>query len=195
MADDLAAHEADDRLSRIFAAKNHRDEQYLIAALLDPDHRAMAAKFLGELGAVEATEPLLRLLDAADPHARSSAAIALGRLGAAEALPRLHEIALRDEEAFVRSWAISALGEIGDPDGVDLLLPLLSDPSWRVRGATARVLGRLGDPRALEPLRSARRKLRRSPLEWYVYRRVYNQAITLCARTSGGINKFGPDRT
>jgi HEAT repeat protein len=90
---------------------------------------------------------------------------------------RLREIALHDEEPFVRSWAIGALGEIGDPEGVDLLVPLLRDSSWRVRGGAAIALGRLSDARALRPLREARRRLRRSPLEWWIYRRGYNEAI------------------
>jgi hypothetical protein len=43
-------------------------------------------------------------------------------------------------------------------------------------------LGELGDPRALEPLRRARRRLRRSPREWYWHRKVYNGAIANLTR-------------
>jgi HEAT repeat protein len=174
-----------ERAGRIRAAKERGDVPYLTEALRDPDHRWLAAKYLGDLGAVQAAEQLIRLLDAADPQVRIAAAQTLGRIRAPAARPRLQEVAFDDEEPGVRSWAIGALGEIGDRDDVDLLLPLLDDPSLRVRGATALALGRIGDPKALVPLRSARSKLRRSPLEWYWHRRLYNQAIKLLASSSG----------
>jgi HEAT repeat protein len=174
--------DADERLLRIWAAKRNGDAQYLIGALRDPDYRATAAKFVGELEVVEAIDPLFPLLEAADPHARAAAATALAQLGARQALPRLREMAAHDEESFVRSWVVAALGEIGDPSDVDLILPFLSDPSARVRGAAALALGQLGDVRALEPLWAARKKLRRSPVEWHMHRRVYKQSLDALER-------------
>jgi HEAT repeat protein len=171
-----------ERANSIRAAKERGDVPYLTAALLDPDHRWLAAKYLGDLNAVEATGQLIRLLDAADPHARIAGAQALGRLQALAARARLQEVALDDEEPGVRSWAVGALGQIGDREDVDLILALLDDPSLRVRGAAALALGRIGDRRALEPLRAARWKLRTRPVEWYRHRRVYNQAIKSLAR-------------
>jgi HEAT repeat protein len=165
--------DADERLLRIWAAKRNGDAQYLIGALRDPDYRATAAKFV---------DPLFPLLEAADPHARAAAATALAQLGARQALPRLREMAAHDEESFVRSWVVAALGEIGDPSDVDLILPFVSDPSARVRGAAALALGQLGDVRALEPLWAARKKLRRSPVEWHMHRRVYKQALDALER-------------
>jgi HEAT repeat protein len=166
-----------ERRRLIVAAKDRGDGRYLTEALLDPDHRALAAKYVGELGVAEAANSLLRLLVANDPQVRAAAATALGQLGSEDALPRLREVALHDEEAFVRSWAIGALGKIGDPEDVALLVPLLEDSSWRVRAGTVLALGCLGDARSLQPLRTARRRLRRSPLEWRIYRRMYNDAI------------------
>ena len=174
--------DADERLRQIWAAKRNGDAEYLIGALRDPDYRSTAAKFVGELGAVEAIDPLLPLLEAPDPHARAAAATALGDLGARQALRRLREMAAHDEESFVRSWAIPALGVIGDPSDVDLILPFLGDPSARVRGAAALALGQLGDVRALEPLRAARKELRRSPMEWHLHRRVYKRSINALER-------------
>ena len=149
----------EERRRRLVAARERADSQFLIASLLDPDNRALAARYLGELRAVSATIPLLRLLDAADPHIRAAAATSLGEIGSDEALPRLREIALNDPESFVRSWAIVAVGKAGSGTDVDTLLPLLSDHSIRVRGATALALADLGDPRAIEPLERARRRL------------------------------------
>ncbi len=173
-------------------AKRRGDVDFLIAALRDPEHRTGVAESLADMGAVAAIPPLIRLLDAADPHVRSTAARALGRLGASEALIRLREIALEDEEAFVRAWAIDALGHLGDARAVDFLLPLLRDDSARVRGATALALGQLGDLRALEPLQVARRHLRRSPWEWYAHGRVYRQAVESLRRAASA-REDGPD--
>jgi HEAT repeat protein len=130
-----------ERFFRVREAKARADTRYLIDALHDPDYPSTAAGYLADLGAHEAIPPLLRLLDAADPHVRAAAAEALGRLGGSEALPRLREIA-DDDEDFVRCWAIGAIGRIGDPKDVDLLIPLLADPSMRVSAATALALGR-----------------------------------------------------
>jgi HEAT repeat protein len=60
---------------------------------------------------------------------------------------------------------------------VDFIVPLLNVDSVRVRGAAALALRVLGDPRAVEPLKAARKRLRRSPFEWYLHHRVYNEAI------------------
>jgi HEAT repeat protein len=132
---------------------------------------------LGELRATEASEPLLRLLGAADPDVRIHAAAALGRIGAEEALPDLRQLVLHDNDDNLRTAAIYALGDIGDPEGVDLLLPFLRDSSFRVRIAAAYTLGRLGDSRSIPALRAARPRLLRSPLDWYLSRRVYDGAI------------------
>jgi HEAT repeat protein len=164
-----------ERFLRVREAKAQADTKYLVEALRDPDNRSAAAEYLADLGAIEAIPPLMRLLDVADPYVRAAAAQALGRLGAWEALPRLREIAADDQD-FVRSWAIGAIGDIGDPEDVDLLISLLADPSMRVRAAAALALGLFRDPKAAEPLRAARARLRRSPLEWCLYRRLYKRA-------------------
>ena len=172
-----------ERRNRVLDARNRGDESYLIAALVDPDHRGLAADGLGEVGSEAAVEPLLRLLAASDPHVRVSACRALGKVGSEEALPRLRDLALEDEDPMARMWAIGALADIGDPKGVELILPMLLDPSWRVRYTAAMALGELGDPRAAEPLRSARKRLRRNPWEWYLSRKIYDDAIEAVSGT------------
>jgi hypothetical protein len=123
---------------------------------------------------------------------RLTTARSLGWIGAEEARPRLRELALEDDDAGVRSWAVSALGDIGSSGDLGFLLPLLKDPSLRVRGSAALALGDLGDPQALGPLRRARRRLRRSPLEWYWHRGAYNKAIATLRH--GSIDEDRRDR-
>jgi len=84
---------------------------------------------------------------------------------------------MHDQEDGVRSWAVGALGHIGDPEDFDLIVSLLGDDSMRVRGAAALALGDMADSRGIEPLCAARRRLRRSPLEWYLHHKAYNKAI------------------
>jgi HEAT repeat protein len=45
-----------------------------------------------------------------------------------------------------------ALGQLGDVQAVDFLLPMLADAHWEVRAAAMQSLGQLGDRRALDPI-------------------------------------------
>ena len=101
----MAADDEIERLQAIRQAKAGRDIEYLIRALVDPDHRAQAATFLGQPQATEATPALLRLLGANDPHVRVSAVSpSVGLALRKQALVR--DIALHDSEAIVRAWAV-----------------------------------------------------------------------------------------
>lgn len=53
---------------------------------------------------------------------------------------------------FVRRYAASALGTLGDVRAVEPLLQTLADPSDAVRMGAATALGKIGDARAVEPL-------------------------------------------
>jgi cyclophilin family peptidyl-prolyl cis-trans isomerase/HEAT repeat protein len=80
----------------------------------------------------------------------------LARLLAASDARVFDAAALRDGVAAanfdVRRQAALAVGRIGDPQGVDLLVPLLTDTAESVRAAAAFALGLLKDPRGIEPL-------------------------------------------
>ena len=64
--------------------------------------------------------------------------------------------ALADGDQPTQLWAIRGLGQLRDRDSVDPLIAALEDPSHRVRRAAAGALAKLGDRRALQPLRQAR---------------------------------------
>ncbi len=63
---------------------------------------------------------------------------------------RLNTAVPRLREAVVTALAISS-----SPDAFNDLLPLLKDPSAKIRALAAWGVGRIGDPRGVEPLRSA----------------------------------------
>src|SRR5206468_10677954 len=80
----------------------------------------------------------------------------LARLLAASDARVFDAAALRDGVASpnrdVRRQAALAVGRIGDPQGVDLLVPLLTDTVDAVQAAAAFALGILKDPRGVDPL-------------------------------------------
>jgi HEAT repeat protein len=166
------------RLGRIIAARKARDTATLIASLVDPDNRSIAAMYLGELGVTDAAPEIARLLEANDPLARSRAARALGLLNASAALPRLKELAADDSVPYVRGNAVTAVGQLGGVAAVPLLIDFLSDREWRVRVGAAFALGQIGDPRGREPIRQARR---REGVLHLARRRAYSDALRAIA--------------
>ena len=168
---------ADSRL-RLFQAKEDGDVAYLLDALREPAYRFMAAKFLGELKAHEAVRPLIQLLRASDRSTRSSAAAALAEIGAVEAVPELIERVSVEDDVVPRTWAITALGDLGDERAVKPLCVLLTDEQILVRQSAAKALGALGHPDALPALQVAAAKER-----WY-NRRRHKQAIRKLRRFS-----------
>jgi flavin-dependent dehydrogenase len=143
----------------------------------DPSRRTEAALVLGMLGRREAAEVLLERLQARDrrtfaftlPNASNipsvpvycSAVILLGRLRVQEAAEPIRKL-LEDRKSCppqVASFAIVALGRLGDVAAVDVIRPWLNatrptdvreentqfEAHWGVRTNAARTLARLGD--------------------------------------------------
>lgn len=138
-----------------------------------------AAQALGELGDTRAVNPLSTMLRDADASQRITAVAALAKLSGFTASPELLAT-LHDPDPTVRLWgtealarshdpkaihgliaamssepqAITALGESKSPEVVTALIAFLGNPANRTadRAAAAASLGKLGDPRAVEPL-------------------------------------------
>mgnify|MGYP000207692056 CR=1 FL=1 len=148
----------------------------LIGCLADDDHRVVsrAAEALGKLGDPRAIEPLIAHLRDGDALVRSKIVEALGWIGVgsqATVTPDSTSViepllqALQDEDAGVRSRAAAALGLIvGRDEGttresapppavIEALIAALEDPAPEVRERAVETLGRLGDERAIFPLR------------------------------------------
>jgi HEAT repeat protein len=164
-----------ERFKRVWDARRSGDLVTLRFALVDPDHRGLAARYLGELGDAESIPAIRRLLDAADEDVRIDAARSLGLLKSAADVPRLFELARHDPSPLVRDWAVGAIGRIGQRETVEPLIELLSDELWRVRAGAA--LARIGDQRALEPVREAARRE-----EKWRYRYLYRKPMKALER-------------
>lgn len=121
----------------------------------NPSARRNAARTLGELGDMRATQPLLELVAdrSQEPSARTSAAHSLGRLRANDAVDHLIGI-LSDhtEKGEMRSAAVQALGELGDKRAVEPLIVALDSPERASTAEAAEALAAIGDPRAVAPL-------------------------------------------
>jgi HEAT repeat protein len=122
----------------------------LLKALKFPTHRRAAADLLVELGEVS-TDRMLAALPSATPEMRR----AIGEiLVASDSTARLiSDMAHRSPQKRLR--AVEGAGAMGAIEAVDALITRLDDPDAEVRQMTARVLGELGDPRAIEPLKRA----------------------------------------
>lgn len=146
--------------------------------------RAEAGEFLGQSGSPEAVRDLLELLQDPDAKVRWAAARGLGRLGHASAVPALlasiegartipidvvagavFDIrdcppallrqGLASPSAPARALHVELLGRFQVLAAADDVVGLLHrDPSVEVRARAARSLGRMGSPRAVEPLLS-----------------------------------------
>jgi HEAT repeat protein len=162
--------------------KAKRNIKGLIKALgyqEDTTVRSAAAEALGQIGDVEAAEPLIAALKDIDKLVRLRAAQALGRIGNERAVKPLIA-ALRDDDRLMREAAAEALehldwqpdkseagadywivkrqwakcAKIGAP-AVEPLIAVLKDGDDNVRRGVAKALGKTGDPRAVEPLIAA----------------------------------------
>jgi HEAT repeat protein len=111
--------------------------------------RWKAAEALSKLGS-PAVPVLIGALRHDDDDVRWKAAIALGEIGDPQAIGPLI-ILLCDEDRFVKSHAALALGAIGEP-AVDPLLTALREGDGNLRWGAAIALGKIRDPRAIEPL-------------------------------------------
>jgi HEAT repeat protein len=163
----------------VYQAWRSRDVGALITALTDPENRAWAARYLGKLGDSAAVPPLIRLLSANDFHTRAAAARALGQLEATEAVPALLDSVDRGPEDVMRSWAIDALGKIGNHKAVPKLVEVLGGPHEGLRRTAAAALGAIGDDWAIPALEEA------APKESFFTRRLFRRAIRQIRAAAG----------
>lgn len=121
-----------------------------------PSDRAAAALALGLANSQSAIEPLRAIFaETANLEVRGYAAIALGMLGDANSKDRLLAVARSaDEAASLRSQAVEGLAYHGDSSIIEPLVAALGvTKSDSVRSEMTRVIGELGDRRAVEGLR------------------------------------------
>lgn len=129
-----------------FARKDAKHAKVLIPLLkdADPEIRAQAAKWLGDVRYKEAGEHLLPLLKDENSRARFFAAEALGRISYEPAIQPIIDmlIANNDEDVYLRHAGSLALARIGKADPI---VALASHQSKPVRTAAVVALRRMQD--------------------------------------------------
>ncbi len=114
--------------------------------------RQEAGRILGKLADVNATEALLEALGSEDARVAAEAAIALGRMFDERAKAKLRDV-VHTEDVDLRVRAAVSLGRLRDTEAVPALIDASRVATDRYeREESVRWLGRLQDPRALEPL-------------------------------------------
>lgn len=117
------------------------------------NEKLMATIALGQTRSPGAVRPLLTALDHYHPRVKANATRALGQLADRRAtLPIATLLADPVHVTPVRLAACEALGALGDPDGVPMLLQILGDPEVSVRRQALVALGRIGDARPVPAL-------------------------------------------
>lgn len=154
----LASESYGDRLTGLnqLRALDPKQALALIQPVLSDENvrvRYAAVSQLATLGAQnprETAAALLKLLEEdKELDIKAAAADALGALHYAEAYPQL-EAAYRNSGDWVLQLSIiAALGELGNPAGVELLETALGSETELVRIAAVTALGELGDERAI----------------------------------------------
>ena len=135
--------------------REERDVEGLIEALGHPDKatRIAAAEALGDIKDPDAVAPLIEALKDELFWVRRTAVEALGEIGDSRAVEPLLNLSFKDENWHVRCAGVIALEDIGEP-AVDTLISTLQNEDPMMRLGSARVLGEIGDPRAVGPLKS-----------------------------------------
>ncbi len=110
--------------------------------------RMYAVSALGDIGDARATEHLIRALgEEGDVQARAKEALIKIGEPAVEPLVR----ALGDKDEVVRIAVAEILIKVGKP-AVEPLFPMLNHKTWYLQDRAARVLGEIGDERAVSHL-------------------------------------------
>jgi ParB family chromosome partitioning protein len=89
-------------------------------------------------------EPLVKGLKHRDPVTQLVAAEGLALAGREEGMSTLLAAVDLQSDLELRQRAVKALGELGDPRALDLLLKIVNDPEHVLRGTAAEALGHMG---------------------------------------------------
>jgi len=138
------------------------DDEVLLRGLADSDAAvrrracALAGGAAGDLSPnAVVVDGLVRATDDTDPSVAETATWALGEVGprgGAAAVTALCRVASGHASPVCRESAVAALGAIGAPDALGVVLAALDDTA-NIRRRAAIALAAFGDPRADEGLR------------------------------------------
>jgi HEAT repeat protein len=118
--------------------------------------RYAAVSQLATLGSQDLNESLTilrdRLVNDPEPDVQAAAADAIGALKLTDAFEDLQHLYQSTPEWLVQFSIVAALGELGDPRGLQLLQTALTNETSLVQTAAIGSIGELGDPNGVESI-------------------------------------------
>ncbi|WP_310429378.1 phycobilisome degradation protein NblB [Chamaesiphon sp. VAR_48_metabat_135_sub] len=118
--------------------------------------RYAAVSQLATIGSVDLTESFTilrdRLIDDPEPDVQAAAADAIGALKLTAAFDDLQHLYETTPEWLVQFSIIAALGELGEPRGLQLLQTALTNETTLIQTAAIGSIGELGDPDGVESI-------------------------------------------
>ncbi|NTU41477.1 MAG: HEAT repeat domain-containing protein [Nitrospirales bacterium] len=140
-----------DSVCKEVLARQESDQALLMDLLTDESRsvRVAAVARLGIIGADAAAPRLRELAGDPDPVVRKAVVVSLGELGCCR---DILETALHDEDIWVRSAAIKAVGFFDDDVWADLLVPMLGDKEIQVVMAVIDAIAQRGGREAVRLL-------------------------------------------
>lgn len=108
---------------------------------------------LGDFNLEKSLEILLdTLYNDSESDVRAAAADAIAGLKITKAFPDLKKVYYETEDWLIQFSIVSALGELGHPEGFDLLYEALNSDNELLKTSAIGALGELGDDRAIDLL-------------------------------------------
>lgn len=143
-------------LFSMIEAGNTAVADLLVTALetktLNENQRALIIRLIGRTRDARLVETFVDMLMIASPTIQGAAAEALGHISDTRAVPSLKIVVEDATDTRLQEIAITALGQVGDKQAGDVLLPLLDHSDEWIRRASATALAELGDKRAVRQI-------------------------------------------
>jgi HEAT repeat protein len=118
--------------------------------------RYAAVSQLATIGSQDLNQSLTilrdRLVNDTEPDVQAAAADAIGALKLTDAFDDLQNLYQSTPEWLVQFSIVAALGELGDPRGLQLLQTALTNETSLVQTAAIGSIGELGDPNGVESI-------------------------------------------
>lgn len=136
--------------------KDKRAVPRLLPLLTDEKYKRAAVQALGDIGDRRALPALLQALKT-ERETDEEVPRALGKLGDPRIVPALVEAYQRTGWISRHRAILEALGRLGGETALQQCVKAIKYDSWTVKGAAARALGQMKDPRAIPALEQAMR--------------------------------------
>jgi len=166
--------QAYDSNPNLFSKEYSADLQDLFFAATQEDTRSRLLCDL-EYCLTPADEPFLStLLDSDNQRDNRFSILQCGRLGLESMRPRIEDLLGKTADSQIVFHCIAALGDLGNPDSLELVLGFLGDSEQGIRSAAIEAAGKIGGNVIIQPLS-----------EWYASEQDFGNRLAIITSLSG----------